>query len=82
VLQFNEVATGGGSARHRLAVRPDARRGHAARHPGPPADAEDVGLLQDRKTYRTHISWDVGIVDEHKYCMTRLDSWTNAAIVA
>ena len=43
---------------------------------------EDVGLLQDRKTYRTHISWDVGLVDEHKYCLVRLTSFTNAAITA
>ena len=47
-----------------------------------PLTPEDVGMLQDRKTYRTHIAWDVGIVDEHKFCMTRLDSWTNAPIVA
>lgn len=47
-----------------------------------PIEARDIGLLQDGKTYRTHLSWDVGLVDEHKYCMARLDSWTNAAIVA
>ena len=47
-----------------------------------PLTPEDVGLLQDRKTYRTHISWDIGLVDEHKYCLARMDSFTNAPIVA
>ncbi|MCK1445421.1 hypothetical protein IVB43_23840 [Bradyrhizobium sp. 48] len=82
VLQFNEVASGGGSAvtssLYGLTLGEGMLRGIQVR----PLTPEDVGLLQDRKTFRTHISWDVGIVDEHKYCMTRLDSWTNAAIVA
>jgi hypothetical protein len=82
VLQFNEVAKGGGSAvtasLYGLTLGEGMLRGIYVRNLTP----EDVGLLQDRKTYRTHISWDVGIVDEHKYCLGRLDSWTNAAIVA
>lgn len=82
VLQFNEVASGGGSAvtasLYGLTLGEGMLRGIQVR----PLSPEDVGLLQDRKTYRTHIAWDVGIVDEHKYCMTRLDSWTNAQIVA
>lgn len=82
VLQFNEVASGGGSAvtasLYGLTLGEGMLRGIQVR----PLTPEDVGLLQDRKTYRTHISWDVGIVDEHKFCLTRLDSWTNAAIVA
>jgi len=82
VLQFNEVASGGGSAvtasLYGLTLGEGMLRGIQVR----PLSPEDVGLLQDRKTFRTHISWDVGIVDEHKYCLTRLDSWTNAAIVA
>ncbi|HUO89148.1 MAG TPA: hypothetical protein VMU08_08235 [Rhizomicrobium sp.] len=82
VLQFNEVASGGGSAvtasLYVLTLGEGMLRGIYIRNLTP----EDVGLLQDRKTFRTHISWDVGIVDEHKYCFNRLDSWTNAAIVA
>ena len=80
VLQFNEVANGGGSAvtasLYVLTLGEGMMRGIAVRNLTP----EDVGLLQDRKTYRTHISWDVSIVDEHKYCFARLTSWTNAAI--
>jgi hypothetical protein len=34
-----------------------------------PMEVNDIGLLQDGKTYRTHLSWDVGMVDEHKYCI-------------
>jgi hypothetical protein len=82
VLQFNEVASGGGSAvtasLYGLTLGEGMMRGIQVR----PLTPEDVGLLQDRKTYRTHIAWDVGVVDEHKFCMTRLDSWTNAPILA
>jgi hypothetical protein len=82
MLDFNEVAAGGGAAvtasLYVVSVGEGRLRGLQVR----PIEARDIGLLQDGKTYRTHLSWDVGIVDEHKYCMSRLDSWTNAAIVA
>jgi major capsid protein gp7 len=82
VLQFNEVGKGSGSAvtasLYVMSLGEGMLRGIYVRNLTP----EDVGLLQDRKTYRTHISWDVGLVDEHKYCLARLDSWTNAAITA
>lgn len=84
VLQFNETATGGVGAGsvtaslYGITLGEGMLRGIVVRNLTP----EDVGLLQDRKTYRTHIAWDVGLVDEHKYCLGRLDSWTNAAIVA
>lgn len=82
MLDFNEVAAGGGSAvtasLYVASVGEGKLRGLQIR----PIEARDIGLLQDGKTYRTHLSWDVGLVDEHKYCLARLDSWTNAAIVA
>ena len=82
VLQFNEVANGGGAAvtasLYVLALGEGNLRGIQIR----PLEPRDIGLLQDGKTYRTHLAWDVGIVDEHIYCMARLDSWTNATIVA
>ena len=82
VLQFNEVGNGGGSAvtasLYGLTMGEGMLRGIVVRNLTP----EDVGLLQDRKTYRTHISWDVGVVDENPFCLGRLDSWTNAPIVA
>jgi len=82
VLQFNEVANGGGSAvtgsLYWLTLGEGMLRGIQVR----PLTPEDVGMLQDRKTFRTHIAWDIGMVDEHKYCLARMDSWTNAPIVA
>jgi major capsid protein gp7 len=82
VLQFNEVGNGGGSAVtgsvYWLTLGEGMLRGIQVR----PLTPEDVGMLQDRKTFRTHIAWDIGMVDEHKYCLARLDSFTNAPIVA
>lgn len=81
-LDFNEVASGGGSAvtasLYVLSIGEGRFRGIQVK----PMEVRDIGLLQDGKTYRTHLSWDVGLVDEHKYAMCRLASWTNAAIVA
>lgn len=80
VLQFNEVGDGGGSAvtasLYVMTLGEGMLRGIYVRNLTP----EDVGLLQDRKTYRTHISWDVSIVDEDPFCFARLNSWTDAAI--
>ena len=81
-LQFNEVGSGGGSAvtasLYVMSLGEGKLRGIQLR----PMEVRDIGLLQDGITYRTHLAWDVGMVDEHKYCLQRLDSWTNAAIVA
>ncbi len=82
MLDFNEVASGGGSAvtasLYVISCGEQRLRGLQLR----PLEARDIGLLQDGKTYRTHLNWDVGVVDEHQFCLARLDSWTNAAIVA
>lgn len=82
VLDFNEVGAGGGNAvtasLYVLSLGEGMLRGLQIR----PLESKDMGLLEDGITYRTHLSWDVGLVDEHKYCMHRLSSWTNATIVA
>jgi hypothetical protein len=82
VLQFNEVANGGGSAvtasLYGITLGEGMLRGIYVRNLLP----EDVGLLEDRIPDRSHIGWDVGLVDEHKYCLNRLTSWTNAPLVA
>jgi hypothetical protein len=82
MLDFNEVASGGGAAvtasLYVVSFGEGRLRGLQLR----PLEVHDIGLLQDGKTFRTHINWDVGMVDEHKYCMARLSSWTNAPIVA
>src|SRR5581483_4035588 len=78
MLDFNEVGSGGGSAvtasLYVVAMGEGKLRGIQVR----PMEVNDIGLLQDGKTYRTHLAWDCGLVDEHKYCIRRLDSWTNA----
>lgn len=82
VLQFNEVGAGGGAAQtaslYVCSFGPGKLRGIQLK----PLEPRDIGLLENGITYRTHLSWDVGLVDEHKYCFSRLTSWTNAAIVA
>lgn len=82
MLDFNEVASGGGSAvtasAYVVSLGDQRLRGLQLS----PLEVRDIGLLQDGITWRTHLNWDTGIVDEHPYCMARLDSWTNAPIVA
>lgn len=83
VLAFNEVssvagATNVAASMYMLALGEGMLRGIQIK----PLTPEEVGLLQDRKTFRTHIAWDWGIVDEHKYCLRRLDSIISGAIVA
>lgn len=82
MLDFNEVASGGGSAitasLYVVSFGEGRLRGLQLR----PLEVHDIGILQDGQTYRTHLNWDVGMVDEHKYCLARLSSWTNAAIIA
>jgi len=81
ILPFNEVAQGGGSAVttsiYVVAFREGGLRGIQLK----PLSVTGPKLLDDQITHRTHLSWDVGLVDEHEYCMTRLTSITNAAFV-
>lgn len=82
LMQFNEVASGGGSAVtcsiYAIKFGDNGLKGLQIK----PMEFNDYGLLQDGITYRTHLTWDTGLVDEHPYCIARLDSITNAAIVA
>lgn len=82
VLDFNEVASGGGSAVTASLYVVNFGEGKLRGLQMAPLDVQDKGLLENGITWRTHLSWDVGLVDEHKYCFSRLTSWTNAAIVA
>lgn len=80
-LDFNEVASGGGGAVtcsiYAVNMGENGVRGVQVK----PMEADDVGLLESRIKYRTHVSWDIGLVDEHPYCVSRLTSVTNAKIV-
>lgn len=84
ILPFSEAAPGGGSSVctsiYVMALGEGKLRGIMLKD----LAAEDVGrvLTGTKPHYRTHISWDVGIVDEHKYCFTRLWGIKDAAFVA
>lgn len=82
VLQFNEVGSGGGAAQTASLYVVSFGEGKLRGIQLKPMSWDDKGLLENGITYRTHLSWDVGLVDEHKYCFSRLSSWTNAAMVA
>lgn len=82
MLPFTEVAAGGGGAVTTSLYVVSFRDGGLKGIQIKPMSFQDMGLLENGITYRTHMSWDVGLVDEHKYCLTRLTSITNAAFVA
>lgn len=82
MLPFSEVAAGGGSPVTTSIYIVSFRDGGLKGIQLAPMSFKDMGLLENGITYRTHLSWDVGLVDEHKYSLTRLSSITNAAIVA
>lgn len=82
LMDFTEVASGGGglvtASAYIVKFGVDGVHGIQLA----PMQVKDVGLLQDQITVRSHLSWDTGLVDKHPFCVARLDSWTNAAIVA
>lgn len=82
ILQFNEVAPGGGSAvTGSIYVVDFGEEGlHGIQHSA--IEIRDWGLLEDAVTYNTHVHWSVGLVDEGNFCFTRLCGITQAPIVA
>lgn len=82
ILPFTETAPGGGSAVTTSIYVVSFGEGGLRGIQIKPIEIRDVGLLQDSITYNTHVSWDVGLVDEGLFCVTRLCGITNAAIVA
>jgi len=83
ILPYSEANPNGGSAVgtsiYALALGDGKLRGIMLKD----LAAEDVGLVKtgSKPFRRTHVSWDVGMVDEHKYCMARLWGIKDAAIV-
>lgn len=81
ILPFNEVAQGGGAAVTTSLfvanISADGLHGIQLKA----MEARDMGLLEDAVNYGTNVSWDVGLVDEGDYCITRLTSITDAAFV-
>lgn len=84
ILPFSEANPGGGSAvgtsLYVMAMGEGKLRGIMLKELG----AEEVGrvLTGTKPFYRTHVSWDTGIVDEHKYCFSRLWGIKDAAFTA
>lgn len=83
ILPFNEVAQGGGAAvTTSLFVANLSSEGlHGIQLKT--MQAVDLGLSkEDGIFWKTNVSWDVGIVDEGDYCITRLTSISDAPFVA
>lgn len=82
ILPFNEVGAGGGSAvTTSLFVANISAEGlHGIQLKN--MEVRDMGLLEDAVNYGTNVSWDVGLVDEADFCITRLTSITDAAFTA
>lgn len=82
LLDFNEVASGGGgavtSSIYGLALRSD----RCFMIEGAAMSVQDEGLIQGKPWYSTHFKWDLGLVVEHPRAIARLTSVTKAAIVA
>ncbi|MDQ0132660.1 hypothetical protein J2T08_000561 [Neorhizobium galegae] len=82
ILPFTEVGQGGGAAVTTSLfvadISADGLHGIQLKN----MEARDMGLLEDAVNYGTNVSWDVGLVDEADYCVTRLTSITDAAFVA
>lgn len=82
ILPFTEVGQGGGAAQcTSLFVANISAEGlHGIQLT--PMQVTDMGLLEDAVNYGTNVSWDVGLVDEADFCITRLTSITDAPFVA
>lgn len=82
LLPFTEVGSGGGGAVTTsifvVSLTEEGLHGIQLKA----MEARDMGLLEDAVNWGTNVSWDVGIVDDADYCLTRLSSITDAAIVA
>ena len=80
-LPFNEVGAGGGGAvttsGYVLSLKEGGLRGIQLQ----PLQVEGPKKLEDDITWKTHLSWDVGLVDEAEYCMTRISSIKDAPFV-
>jgi hypothetical protein len=80
LLPYSEVASGGGSAVTTslfiVSFQEMGLRGIQLKN----MEARDMGLLEDAVNYGTNVSWDVGLVDEGDFCVSRLDSIADGAI--
>lgn len=82
ILPFSEVGQGGGGAVTTSIYIASFKEGGLRGIQLQPLAIKGPYLKEDQITWNTHLSWDVGLVDEGEYCMTRLTSITNAPFVA
>lgn len=81
-LDFNEVASGGGSAVTCSIYALSLKEGMLTGLQTAPMDVKDLGEMQSEPKFLTRVEWDVGLCIEHPYAAMRLDSITDAAITA
>lgn len=82
LLDFDEVASGGGGAVTSSIYGLSLRGDRCFMIEGTPLSVVDEGLIQGSPWYSTHAKWDMGLVNEHPRSLARLTSITKAAIVA
>lgn len=82
ILPFTEVGAGGGAAQCTslfvVDFSADGLHGIQLKN----MEVRDMGLLEDAVNYGTNVSWDVGLVDESDYCVTRLTSISDGAFTS
>lgn len=78
ILPFTEVATAGGAAQTASIYVVAFGENDLVAIQNKPMEIRDFGLLEDGITYNTHVSWDVGLVDNSNFCFSRLSGVTNA----
>ena len=82
ILPFTETPNGGGTAATSSIYILSLKEGHVCGIQSAPVSAKDLGELESKPARRTRIEWDCGMVIENPYAAARLDSITNAALVA
>ena len=82
LLAFDEVAYGGGDPATGSIYVVSLGEGKLHGIEDVPLTVTDQGILPDQPLLVTHIKWDWGLAEPHPRSFARLDSITNAAIVA
>lgn len=82
IVDFNEVASGGGGAVTTSIYALSLKEGHLSGLQVAPMEVQDLGTMQSEPKMLTRIEWDVGLCIEHPYAAMRLDSIADAAITA
>lgn len=82
ILPFTETPSGGGTAQTSSLYVASLKEGHVCGIQLAGMSVKDLGELQSEPKHRTRIEWFPGMCIENPYAVTRLTSFTNAAITA